>query len=650
MPLIEVTLKNFTGLTNGVRQETFHYLGLIKAAITTGHAQGDLFRFRGQSLLEAIGRIAAIRSAFTVRNNRLSPTPYYLSLGVTDKGKLSYCVGNTICALLAEKIAKVPWIMNLEVYKQQLAPTYGPIIKFPDYAGKTTSNHWYIFEAKGRTTLPTSTDMKKWKTQATAITHIGGVPVTCNLTSVALAAGDSDLVTLWDDPPASDSGANLDISLDQYFGGYYSPVEELMSQGTQSVDGRFGRLVYVREADLYIGLNDDVRSAVSAKLFDKLNAFADHQLKSSSSQESQDNVELMFPDGVILKLGPGWHNSFTSVSSSPVTSFRDTPEKFSDKTPELSHTETKVCPQAPEEGSPSAVRDELTEMVVRDLLGPAGGPDEELSQYEDHAYTRYLVGMLAPKSTEVVTAKQDELGTAEKDDPEVGPTELSSPPTDSFFPTAMGLSFVVELDAKAILLQTEWGRYARLESATQIKKDGSPARACRRRPVVGDPITLPLKAGGFGPVRLRPDTDPFVQIQGRMRQTVNGWVVTVFMVNTQDEPKRGKDEAWVFQPKMRVTDAAQPARAVFVQRRNLRHDLTKMDPLTREETETLEMLYRRSLEFAVGHGVSVHVILPEPGADHALSVETEFMPCAEVEQQTPPTPRTTMIWPAWCWT
>ena len=30
--------------------------------------------------------------------------------------------------------------------------------------------------------------------------------------------------------------------------------------------------------------------------------------------------------------------------------------------------------------TPSAIRDELTEMVVRDLLGPAGGPDEELDQ------------------------------------------------------------------------------------------------------------------------------------------------------------------------------------------------------------------------------------------------------------------------------
>jgi hypothetical protein len=66
-------------------------------------------------------------------------------------------------------------------------------------------------------------------------------------------------------------------------------------------------------------------------------------------------------------------------------------------------------------------------------------------------------------------------------------------------------------------------------------------------------------------------------------------------------------------------------------------DLSKMDPITREETETLEMLYRRHLQFAVGHGVSVHVTRPELLAEKAKAIETEFVPQAEVAQQTSPT-------------
>ena len=73
-----------------------------------------------------------------------------------------------------------------------------------------------------------------------------------------------------------------------------------------------------------------------------------------------------------------------------------------------------------------------------------------------------------------------------------------------------------------------------------------------------------------------------------IRDELTEMVVTVFFVNTQPERERKKDEAWVFQPKMWVLDAAVPAKPVFVQRRDWQHDLTKMDPITREETETLE--------------------------------------------------------------
>jgi len=67
-----------------------------------------------------------------------------------------------------------------------------------------------------------------------------------------------------------------------------------------------------------------------------------------------------------------------------------------------------------------------------------------------------------------------------------------------------------------------------------------------------------------------------------------------------------------------------------------------MDPLTGEETQTLEMLYRFQLEYGVGHGVSVHATLPEDGAEKALILDTEYLPRAEVPQQTHPT----LVWPA----
>src|SRR4026208_2078161 len=86
--------------------------------------------------------------------------------------------------------------------------------------------------------------------------------------------------------------------------------------------------------------------------------------------------------------------------------------------------------------SPHAIRDELTDMVINDLLGPAGGPEEELDQREDRVTGRYLVGMLAPKATPVEAEEQDALGTDETDDLEVGATDASTPPASTFFPNS----------------------------------------------------------------------------------------------------------------------------------------------------------------------------------------------------------------------
>lgn len=285
--------------------------------------------------------------------------------------------------------------------------------------------------------------------------------------------------------------------------------------------------------------------------------------------------------------------------------------------------------------TPAAIRDELTEMVIRDLLGPAGGPEEELNQYEDHVYGRYLVGMLAPKSSEIPGGELDELSTSGGDEGEEGAPETGVPPVGTYFPSSMGMSFVVATEINKIVVEVEWGHYQRIHSTTQKKKDGNPSPVWRRRPVIVDPKILNLEAGLIDPAPVHPDY-PLVLMQGRIRLTQDGWIVTLFLVNQQPERvRRGepKDEVWVFQPKFRVHGTEdQP---IFVQRKGVTADLSKMDPLTREEAETLEMLYRHQREFAVGHGISVHATLPEPQAERATVVESEWIPRFEVPQQTP---------------
>jgi hypothetical protein len=287
--------------------------------------------------------------------------------------------------------------------------------------------------------------------------------------------------------------------------------------------------------------------------------------------------------------------------------------------------------------APDTIRNELTKMVINDWLGPAGGLEEELDQREDHVYQRYLIGMLAPKALEIAGEEMDELATDESEDGEEGTVESGVPAGSTYFPSSMGMSFVVDGDIKEIKIETEWGRYLRIKSEGQVKKDGNPAPVWKREQIVGQPLILEMKDGPVEPIAPR-FSQPLVSLQGRMRRTKDGWVVTVFIINNQLErtgKNEPKDEVWVFQPKIRVHGVdGQP---IFVQRKGVKGDLSKMDPLTREEIETLEMLYRHQREFAAGHGVSIHATLPEPFAEKATQVETEWAPIFEVAQQTPRT-------------
>ncbi len=285
--------------------------------------------------------------------------------------------------------------------------------------------------------------------------------------------------------------------------------------------------------------------------------------------------------------------------------------------------------------SPHAIRDELTRMVARDLLGPARGEDEELDKDEDHVYQRYLIGMLAPKASEVAAEQMDQLATEEDEETEDGATETGVPAGNTYFPSSMGISFIADLNAKEIVVECEWGRYLRIKSETQVNKIGNPASVWKREPVKPGSLTLPLKEGSLGTI-VPHKAHPLVVIQGRIRKTAYGWVVTIFLVNQQEERKGNrdpKDEVWLFQPKLRVRGVDHEP--IFIQRKEIKADLTRMDPLTREEMETMAMLYRHHREFATGHGVSVHAMLPEALAERATMVETEWAPVGEVPQQTP---------------
>jgi len=81
--------------------------------------------------------------------------------------------------------------------------------------------------------------------------------------------------------------------------------------------------------------------------------------------------------------------------------------------------------------SPLQLRTELEEMVRRDLLGPAGGPHEEVD--ERNVRGRYIVGLLAPRGQSILPVG----GSADDQD---GKTDTAILQTASMLPSSIGLT------------------------------------------------------------------------------------------------------------------------------------------------------------------------------------------------------------------
>ncbi|KAB8145744.1 helicase [Chloroflexia bacterium SDU3-3] len=289
--------------------------------------------------------------------------------------------------------------------------------------------------------------------------------------------------------------------------------------------------------------------------------------------------------------------------------------------------------QPPHPAPPVAIlRERLEQLVIADLLGPSGGPEEIID--ERTVRGRYMVGILAPRSQSRLPEEHDEDAPAEDGgedgQPEAAPSKAS---TAAMLPSSIGMTFTIDEQASAIQVAASWGRYERasIEEDRFRNKDGSYRRVWRRVPMAGRSGRIPLREGKIETWTPHPDA-PQVVVEGRMRRRGGNWIVTLFLVNGQDEPAKQKDSAWVFQPELRV---AAPDGAAIFQRRQT--PPAPSDAAERQEERQMAMRYRNYVEFAVGHGVSVDAQLAEGAVDRATAVWTSVVPAYEVPQTTPPT-------------
>lgn len=264
------------------------------------------------------------------------------------------------------------------------------------------------------------------------------------------------------------------------------------------------------------------------------------------------------------------------------------------------------------------VRELMQAAMIDDLLGPADGPVEEIIGMS--VRDRYLVGKLAPQNA--VITEEDELPGAGAEDEQEGTREVDASTNQSLVPSSLGFTFCVDSTVDKVELIANWGRYERTESERINESNGKPFRCWKRIPSGGS-VIIPMAKRKIEPLVID-DQSPEVLVQGSISAPLDNGdrLVTLFFINNQSMPEQNQDQVWVFQPELIVRDPEK--RPIFRRRPVL--DSEGGDA----ERQSLEMIYRKQVEFAVGHGVSVHATTVENDTEHAVEIRTIVLPEYEV--------------------
>jgi len=298
------------------------------------------------------------------------------------------------------------------------------------------------------------------------------------------------------------------------------------------------------------------------------------------------------------------------------------------------------------DGRSWTARENLVDILERELLGPAYGPEEVIDSAPDSVY---LIGRIAPvklragtgdpvdadtgePDTDVGDAADAESGRGvpltEVDDSGAGADEDSGMEDEPqqrglMIPASMGLRCQIPEDLASFTVTASWGVY---EPVPEV--DAEKARIVRRykRTPVEIPKTITVADLRDAQTTEIPLKDKVVLRVDRYDDRERGCrLIEIALCNDRETPRKIPVDAWLYQTKLTVAaDGAE----VF---------LPVSDPLldTRyepdDEVRRLNLQYRDRLEFAAGRTCSVDWTVAA-GARRAGKVWTTWLPTCETPQ------------------
>lgn len=300
--------------------------------------------------------------------------------------------------------------------------------------------------------------------------------------------------------------------------------------------------------------------------------------------------------------------------------------------------------------SPSTVvRADLVGLIEKEVLGPRNGETEEIKGTPRAAY---LVGGLAPVTVDpslgrdvafddgadpaltgaavtdidpvlngqrgVPVATDEEPGSADGED-----SDDDGPKGALTHPSSMGLRFQVPNDCDILTVTASWGRY---EMFRRENENGHKLQWSRRVPFER---TAEIDVRGYAKHTILdpPELDADVTLRVELYPRGDRTIVELALSNDARTGMDAPPGDWLFQSKLKVE--ANSGDAVFLPSRDvLESDYVETD----DERRRLDLQYRHRLEFAIGRTASVTWTEAEDGSRRATSVETTWLPTADVPQ------------------
>ena len=341
MPILKYEAHAFNNRLgiNGSHQLRVTWEEIVHAAITVGRSgRRDVLKHGHYSLFEMHYRCCLIYANLqTSHSDHIIKTCAYMDLDPSEKSAISYFLGLTFTKLLAARLFRIPWLMHLDVYKNQLSIlTSG---NRPDLVGQDGPGKWSVFEAKGRTRGKTSHVVAKAKGQTRGLRTICNCYPVNRVASIVHFPRQSLRVYLEDPDEIIDDAVDLNFSENQFHQDYYGLFATLFdpdreADRTASINRqvtvvpvagnqRTVHIVAMEGIDVEIGLeahvynvlrSQNIRSQISEimPLIQELLAQFDTeniQQRDIGPDESTDSGEedsYLGPDGVFVRLGESW--------------------------------------------------------------------------------------------------------------------------------------------------------------------------------------------------------------------------------------------------------------------------------------------------------------------------------------------------------